>query len=223
MATREKMLADGAPAIESPDNEMMTRDPSVTPPDDGERISTDASLLRRFRTGEGDAATELYTRYANRLVRLAAARVSPDLKQRVDPEDIVQSVFRTFFRRAALGQYDVPDGEELWKLFLVIGLNKIREVAVHHYADKRDLRQTTGGERAAEISVESDHYALAALQMTIDEILAPLPETYRDIVRLRIDRHEVADIATRVGRSKRSVERILREFQQKLHRLIDVP
>src|SRR5438552_7748541 len=87
--------------------------------------ATDASLLRRFRSGEDDAATELYRRYAARLLDLAAAKASPDLKRRVDPEDIVQSVFRTFFRRAALGEYEVPDGDELWKLFLVIGLNKI--------------------------------------------------------------------------------------------------
>jgi RNA polymerase sigma-70 factor (ECF subfamily) len=183
--------------------------------------TTDASLLRRFRTGEGDAATELYKRYADRLANLAGARVTPDLKQRVDPEDIVQSVFRTFFRRAALGQYEVPDGEELWKLFLVIGLNKIREVATHHYAGKRNLRQTTGGESAANAATENHDIAVVALQMAIDELLAPLPDTYREIVRLRIERHEVADIATRTGRSKRSVERILREFQQKLHGLID--
>ena len=186
-----------------------------------DRISTDASLLRRFRLGEGDAATELYKRYANRLVKLASARVTSDLKQRVDPEDIVQSVFRTFFRRAALGQYEVPDGEELWKLFLVIGLNKIREVAAHHYAEKRDLRQTTGGDATEQASTENNDFALVALQMTIDELLAPLPATYREIIRLRIDRHEIADIAVQTGRSKRSVERILHEFQRKLHGLID--
>ena len=76
---------------------------------------------------------------------LAAAQASPDLKQRVDPDDIVQSVFRTFFRRAAAGQYDVPAGDELWKLFLVIGLNKVRAVAAYHKAAKRDVRQTAAG------------------------------------------------------------------------------
>ena len=205
----------------SQDNDMMTLDPKLVQDRSEGDGATDASLLRRFKTGEGDAATELYTRYANRLIHLASARVSPDLKQRVDPEDIVQSVFRTFFRRAALGQYDLPDGEELWKLFLVIGLNKIREVANHHYAGKRDLRQTSGGESAENAGAENQEIALMALQMAIDEVLAPLPETYREIVRLRVERHGVAQIAERTGRSKRSVERILREFQQKLHGLID--
>src|SRR5262245_55855145 len=88
-------------------------------------LSSDRSLLKRFRAGDADAATQLYLRYAERLRTLARTRVGRDLAPRIDAEDIVQSVFRTFFRRAALGQYHVPDGEELWKLFLVIGLNKI--------------------------------------------------------------------------------------------------
>ena len=87
---------------------------SSTPADPTGPGPTDASLLRRFRRGEQDAATELYLRYADRLRTLAARKASTDLKRRVDAEDIVQSVFRTFFRRAAGGQYDAPTGDELW-------------------------------------------------------------------------------------------------------------
>jgi len=186
---------------------------------------TDASLLRRFRAGDGDAATALYTRYAGRLLGLAAARTSPAVQTRLDPEDIVQSVFRTFFRRAALGEYEVPAGDELWKLFLVIGLCKIRTAAVHHTAAKRDVRQTAAGEAfdAAVGTTTGSHDEVAerALRMTIDELLVPLPEHYREVVRLRMDGFEVLDIAARTGRAKRSVERILQEFRRKLQAVID--
>jgi hypothetical protein len=40
------------------------------------------------------------------------------------------------------------------------------------------------------------------------------------MIELRIAGHEVADIATQTQRSKRSVERILQDFRQKLHALI---
>lgn len=198
--------------------ETLTQSPD---PRSDRLIATDASLLVRFQTGESNAATELYKRYADRLLNLASARLTPDLKRRLDPEDIVQSVFRTFFRRAALGQYEVPNGEDIWKLFLVIGLNKIRKVAIHHHAAKRDLRMTTGGEVAEQAGCDDGDIALTALRMTIDELLAPLPRSYREIVELRIEQHEVAEIAARTNRSKRSVERILREFQDRLHGLID--
>ena len=141
----------------------------------------------------------------------------------MDPDDIVQSVFRTFFRRAAQGQYDVPAGDELWKLFLVIGLNKIRAVAAYHKAAKRDVRQTAAGgefDRAADAAAAADGEALRALQLTIDELLAPLPAGHREIVDLRVAGHEVAEIAAKTGRAKRSVERILQEFRAKLHGLI---
>ncbi len=80
--------------------------------------STDKSLLTRYRRGDDDAATELYLRYADRLRALATNQTSALLQQRVDAEDMVQSVFRTFFRRASIGQYDIPEGDELWKLLL---------------------------------------------------------------------------------------------------------
>lgn len=176
----------------------------------------DASLLRRFRGGDEDAATQLYLRYAGRLRALAATRAGTALASRFDPEDIVQSVFRTFFRRAAAGEYQVPDGDELWKLFLVIGLNKVRAVAAHHKAAKRDVRQTAGGDAVDAAGPSSEEDDLRVLQMTIDEMLAPLPATHREIITLRIAGHEVADIAARTGRAKRSVERILQEFRTSL-------
>ncbi len=198
-------------------------DTTPTPPPTPPGGATDASLLRRYQTGEQDAATELYRRYAGRLLRLAAGQTTADVDARADAEDIVQSVFRTFFRRAARGEYELPAGDELWKLLLVIGLNKVRAVAGFHKAAKRDVRQTAGGpafDKAAEREETADTTALHLLELTIGEMLAPLPQGHRQIVELRIAGHEVADIAATVGRAKRSVERILQEFRDRLHALL---
>lgn len=186
-------------------------------------VATDRSLLRRIRLGSQDAATQLYLRYAQRLQALTRARCGSDLAPRIDAEDIVQSVFRTFFRRVADGSYDVPDGEELWKLFLVIGLNKIRRTGAYHRAAKRDVRLSSGGEVleiAAETAGASNETSLNVLRMVVDDVLAGLPPVHQEIVNLRIEGHEVTEIATRVGRSKRSVERILQEFRELLAGLI---
>jgi RNA polymerase sigma-70 factor (ECF subfamily) len=182
--------------------------------------STDASLLRRFRGGDDDAATQLYLRYAGRLRVMAAAQTAAELASRFDPDDIVQSVFRTFFRRAAAGEYAAPGGDELWKLFLVIGLNKVRATAAHHKAAKRDIRQTAGGD-ALDAAASSREEDLRVLELTIEELLAPLPPTHREIIELRIAGHELADIAARTGRAKRSVERILHEFRAGLQGVLN--
>jgi RNA polymerase sigma-70 factor, ECF subfamily len=184
----------------------------------------DQSLLQRYRKGDDDAATELYMRYAHRLQALTNAQTSNDLKQRVDNEDLVQSIFRTFFRRVARGQYDVPDGEELWKLLLVIGLNKIRSTAIHHRAHKRDIGRTSSGSAALEAqqtqTSQSDETGLLTLELTIDELLSQLPPQYREIVNHRIAGYDVSEIADMTKRSKRTVERILQAFRQQLGDLL---
>jgi RNA polymerase sigma-70 factor (ECF subfamily) len=180
---------------------------------------SDRSLLRRIQQGQSDASTTLYLRYAERLLSIAAAQASPALAQRVDPEDIVQSVFRTFFRRVQLGQYSVPEGEELWKLLLVIALNKVRASGSFHRAAKRDVKRTAVG-GVYDLAVESksgrDEAALNVLRMVVEDMLQDLPEAHRKIIEMRIEGHEVNEIATVVQRSKRSVERELQEFRKRL-------
>lgn len=180
--------------------------------------ASDHSLLRRLRSGNEDAATQLYLRYAHRLRALAAKKSSPDLARRVDADEIVQSVFGSFFRGASSGYYDVPVGEELWKLFLVIALNKIRAKGAYHRAAKRDARITQGAEHLDEAA--EDTAALGFLRLTIDEALEQLPEQHRRMVTLRVEGHDVAEIAQQLGRSKRTTERILQEARTKLASLL---
>lgn len=180
---------------------------------------TDHTLLMRVQTGQDDAATQLYLRYAHRLRALAVRRTADDLKTRVDPEDIVQSVFRTFFRRASRGEYSVPEGEELWKLFLVIALNKVRTVGAFHHAAKRDTRQTGQGadyDVALEGGSGRDEEALNTLRMTIDDLMAGLTQSQCDVISMRIEGHDVATIAHKTGRAKRSIERLLQDFRKAL-------
>ena len=184
---------------------------------------SDRSLLRRFRGGQPDAATELYLRYAERLRALADKQCAPDLAPRLDPDDIVQSVFRTFFRRAAGGQYDVPEGEDLWNLFTIIALHKIRSAATYHRAAKRDVRAsaTPLTDPSTEQPLAApDELALAALRMVIDDLRGALPPSMRPIIQLRIEGHRVEEIAQRTRRSRRSVERALQEFRARLRLLI---
>jgi RNA polymerase sigma-70 factor, ECF subfamily len=185
----------------------------------GEEAS-DRSLLWRCRQGSQDAALQIYLRYARRLYNLARAECSPALAARVDAEDIVQSVFGSFFRGAGAGYYDVPDGEELWKLFLVIALNKIRAKARYHRADKRDARRTVGGDHLDALDAPAGADASCPLlRLVIDDTLARLPPEPRRVVALRVEGYEVAEIAERTGHSRRTVERLLQKCRHRLTEL----
>jgi len=186
-------------------------------------MPSDRSLLRRFQNGQVDAATQLYLRYARRVRALASAQLGRDLSARVDPEDLVQSIFRSFFRRAVSDHYDVPEGEELWKLLLVIALHKIRDKASFHRAAKRNVRATEIGmtfDRAIQNVPSVDEAALTDLQLIVQEILEQLPESQRAIVELRIESYQVDEIARKTQRSRRSVERALQDFRRRLKALL---
>jgi RNA polymerase sigma-70 factor (ECF subfamily) len=174
-------------------------------------------LLSRFQRGEAGAATLLYLRYAARITSFAWTQRGPDLASRFDPDDIVQSIFRTFFRRAAEGHYDVPEGKDLWNLFLVIALQKVRDACSFHRAAKRDVRVSQSIE-ASDCATRSgrDEIGLAELKIVVDELLGGLPDTQRLIVELRIDGFQVEEIARKTGRSRRTVERGLQEFRAQL-------
>jgi RNA polymerase sigma-70 factor (ECF subfamily) len=191
---------------------------AASTPGDG---PSDRSLLIRLRGGQQDAATVLYLRYAQRLRALVRSRCSPQLARRIEPDDIVQSVFRRFFRRVLQGDYDVPPGEELWGLFLVIALNKIRTEETFHRAGKRDVRLSADtADPGAVLAAAVDDSA--HLQVCVEDALGRLPEPHRQMVELRIQGHEVAEIAVRTGRSKRTVERTLQDVRARLRELLGV-
>ena len=183
---------------------------------------SDHSLLREVRNGDQDAATLLYYRYAHRLRALAKATKYPDLASRVDCDDIVQSVFESFFRGVSRGAYDVPAGEELWHLFMVITLNKVHAKGVYHRAAKRDVRLTTSDEgiHRQPDPMSNGDTATVLLKMAVEESLSRLPAEHKRVVELRMEGHEVAEIARRTERSKRSVERILQECRAMLASLL---
>ena len=186
--------------------------------------STDHSLLKRYMVGEQDAATELYLRYSGRLQAWAASQTSPALSSRFDEEDVIQSVFRTFFRRVAEGMYDVPPGDELWQLLLVIALNKVRKLATFHRAKKRDVSKSEDAEllEASGHLRSSDETSYKVLEMVIEELLAGRTATQQMIVKLRIDGYQIEAISQRTHQSKRTVERVLRDFRSQLSTQIDV-
>lgn len=194
--------------------------------DDRHPTASDQTLVRRVRAGRDDAATELYFRYVRRLHGLARRQTSTRIAPRVEPEDIVQSVFRTFFRRVRKGDYELPGGDELWRLLLVITLNKIRRAAIHHTAQCRDIRRTSNLEQAAIEQIlcgtaGQDDTALVLLQLVIDDVVRELSPAKGEMIRLRIDGHDVDSISKLTHRSRRTVERTLQEFRNTLGRLLE--
>jgi hypothetical protein len=65
-------------------------------------------------------------RFASRLIALARAELDSRIRQKVDPEDVLQSVYKSFFRRHAEGEFDLDGWDRLWAVLATITINKCR-------------------------------------------------------------------------------------------------
>jgi RNA polymerase sigma-70 factor (ECF subfamily) len=179
------------------------------------QIPGDQSLLQLWRAGDQKAAREIVDRYIDRLLDLARRRLSQRLARRVDPEDIVQSVFRTFFDRARAGQFHVEDPDDLCKLLMRITLHKTLRQAAFHRAAKRDLNQ-----EAVSGSDEQDHLrevldreptpeAASILMDELDQMLNQLRPEDGQIIDLRLQGYTNVEIAEKLRISDRKIRRLL--------------
>src|SRR5262249_1915459 len=71
--------------------------------------SSFTDVMARLRAGDEDAARQVFQRFVHRLVGLARVRLGRDLRRRVDPEDVVQSAYKSFFLRYEEGRVEVRD------------------------------------------------------------------------------------------------------------------
>lgn len=180
-----------------------------------------AELLARWRAGDAHAAEELFDDYGARLVALARSRLSAKLARRLDPEDLVQSAFRSFFHGLEQGRYAVAQTGDLWRLLVAITLHKLYRKARHHAAGKRAVgREEVLGPRPdawpfamRRLARGPSPEAAAALAEELEHLLAGLGRAQREVAELRLRGHTQDEIATVVGRSQRTVRRWLEEIK----------
>ena len=167
------------------------------------------------RDGDKDAANILYERYARRVLGLVEAKLGARLRSSTEPEDVVQSVFKSMFRGVQSGNYDAPPGATLWNLLAVIAVNKLRHRAVHLSAQRRDSSRVVSLELLENYDA-IDESSIEFLEICLRETLEHLRPLDREIVSLRIQGHTVDEIADITERSRRTVERNLQKSRERL-------
>src|SRR5437588_9221914 len=93
-----------------------------------------AEFLARLNSRDDAAAQELFRRFAHQLIALAVRHISAGLRHKVDPEDVVQSAYKSFFFRYGAGKLDVVNWNSLWGLLTLITVRKCAERAAYHRA-----------------------------------------------------------------------------------------
>ncbi|MEM6689024.1 MAG: sigma-70 family RNA polymerase sigma factor [Planctomycetota bacterium] len=185
---------------------------------------TSIKLVDRWRDGDEMAAAEIYDRYVARLVALASSRISPGLARRVEAEDVVQSVYRSFFARTGEDRLTVDQSGQLWGLLAAITVNKVRAKARFHSADKRNVATETSirssvscfGLEPTDLAREPTPAEAAALAEQYSKAADKMSPVGRQVFDLFLQNVALEQIAKEVRRSARTVRRELEQARSLL-------
>src|SRR5438309_1112705 len=83
-----------------------------------------------------------FERFSRRLIGLARTHLHGRLKEKVDPEDVVQSAYKSLLARYGDEALAADGGwQGLWGLLTMITIRKCADRARYHQAECRDLQR----------------------------------------------------------------------------------
>jgi RNA polymerase sigma-70 factor (ECF subfamily) len=190
-----------------------------------------ANLVARWKAGDEQAATELVGRYTTRLIALARSRLSGSVAHHVDPEDIVQSAYRSFFREARRDSIEVEQNGDLWQLLVTITLHKLHNQVKRVTAQKRAVQkeQLFGSEDSllgipsAPLAADPSPVEALALVELLEQVMCSLEPAERRMLEMRLQGYTLAEVAAAVRCSERTVRRTVAEIKGRLQRLFGNP
>ncbi len=183
-------------------------------------------LLAQVRQRDNEAATKFYNRFAGRLVALARSRLDPRILQRVDPEDVAQSVLKSVLMRLADGQFVLGDWDSTWGLLTRVTIHKCHKWVDYYQAQSRELDREIRADALDSsgcgfLDREPTPPEAAVLAETIDAVLQGLDDREQRIVTMSLQGSEVAEIGAQLGCTESKVYRVLRLIRQRLERMRD--
>lgn len=196
-----------------------------------EANATGDSLLVRLKAGDEAAASAVFKRFARRLIGLARSQLDSRVRQKVDPEDVVQSVFRSFFTRQRDQEFELTNWDNLWSLLAMITVRKCTNVRVWFGRKGRNVHLETADERQGDhsangwevLSREPTPAEAAVLTELVEGIMASLPDRDRRIVVLSLEGRTTREICAEINRADRTVQRTVERFRTRLEKAILEP
>jgi RNA polymerase sigma-70 factor (ECF subfamily) len=182
-----------------------------------------ADVMARLRDGDDDAAAQIFRRFTHRLIALARAHLDGRLRQKVDPEDVLQSVFKSFFLRHAEGELALGGWDGLWALLAVITARKCGRCARRFRAARRDVNAEVAAAASADESGVIEAFSddpspeeATMLSELVEQLLRDLGRRDGEILTLALQGYSAAEISARLDRPGRTVYRVLERIKARL-------
>ena len=187
-----------------------------------------SALMDRLKSGEDEAARAVFERYAARLVGLARQSLNSRLQRKVDPEDVVQSAYKSFFLRQRQSDWAIDGWDGLWGLLTLITLRKCADRAEYYGAEKRDLGRelpsttTDSGTFLTDLALDREPRPDEAMLLTetVQALFQDIDDPdERTILELSLQGYSAAEICEQTGRAERSVRRFRERAKKRLERM----
>ncbi len=180
-------------------------------------------LLARLQEGDHRAASLIVDRYRPRLIVLASNQFETWLRDKADPEGVVQSALASFFRRAKDGRLNPAEWEDVAVILMVITLrkcsNKRKELLAEKRSASREVSLSTPTLDYQPTSSESSPEELAVFKDLLEFLLRGFEARERQLVELMLEGYQQEEIVAQTGRPLRSVQRVQARFRDRVRRL----
>jgi len=160
--------------------------------------------------------SEEIIRLLKRLIPFALTKIDKLLVSKLDPEDIVQSVFRNFFTALQKGNFKPASWEEMWYLLAKMTIWKCKSKLEFYLSQARDVRIEKPFDDKDDLSNDSlilDEKLI--LEESLDLVMIKLgDENKKKVFCLILQGQSPAEIAEELGISKRTVERFKNDIYE---------
>jgi len=185
--------------------------------------------INQLKSGDHDAAQQLWERYCQRLIGLARKKLQGRPPRGADEEDVTLSAFDSLCRAAGRDRFSqLHDRDDLWQLLVLIAERKVSKLVKHERRLKR------GGGRVldeAALAGRADSSEVpAGIERVMDceptpELAAQVAEEYerlldrlgddelRTIALWKMEGYTEDEMAAKLGCVPRTVRRKLRRIR----------
>jgi RNA polymerase sigma-70 factor (ECF subfamily) len=177
-------------------------------------------VMERLKAGDDDAGLEVFERFARRLFGLVRIKLDSRLRAKVDPGDVVDSVYRTFFRRHKEGEFNFDGWNKVWGLLACITVRKCARLR-RQFRDRSHHEASLEGKEPGDdwASRDPDPVEVVTAAELMEALLHGLDDRDRAIVELRLQEVSPQRISQDLDRPLRTVHRVLARIKRRLQRL----
>jgi RNA polymerase sigma-70 factor (ECF subfamily) len=176
-------------------------------------------LIRKVRSGDQQAATDLVRQYEPEIRRAVRLRLTdPRLNRVLDSMDICQSVLANFFVRVHAGQFELDRPEQLLRLLVTMARNRLLDQARRQQAGRRDARRVDAAAEEGLANIADSGAGTPSQIVSQAELLQRVRSQLTEEERLIAERRALGQDWAEIAKEMRSTPEAVRK---KLGRAMD--